>query len=178
MNRGLEELRMSCGGHGYSKSSGFPLLYATATPSSTYEGENTVMLLQTCRYPVNFDTELWRGKKEEKNSRAAWILGGTSLWERLYMCTSHLHTHTLKVAAMSLELEKRHKGTKTQSSTVEPRYNEVLGTMKITLLYQVSYYFRVKNKRNIKSWDQQNYIVILSIRGFCYIRPLYNEVPL
>ena len=28
--------------------------------------------------------------------------------------------------------------------TVEPRYNEVLGTMKITLLYQVSHYIRVK----------------------------------
>ena len=25
----------------------------------------------------------------------------------------------------------------------------------------------------VKSWDQQNYLVI---RGFCYIRPLYNEV--
>ena len=60
--------------------------------------------------------------------------------------------------------------------TVEPRYNEVLGTMKITLLYQVSHYIRVKTQRNIKSWDQQNYLVI---RGFCYIcRPLYNEVPL
>ena len=60
-------------------------------------------------------------------------------------------------------------------STVEPRYNEVLGTMKITLLYQVSHYIRVKKQSNIKSWDQQNYLVI---RGFCYIRPLYNEVPL
>ena len=29
--------------------------------------------------------------------------------------------------------------------TVEPRYNEGLGTMKITLLYQVSHYIRVKN---------------------------------
>ena len=47
--------------------------------------------------------------------------------------------------------------------------------MKITLLYQVSHYIRVKKQRNIKSWDQQNYHVI---RGFCYIRPLYNEVPL
>ena len=52
---------------------------------------------------------------------------------------------------------------------------EVLGTMKITLLYQVSLYIRVKKQRNIKSWDQQNYLVI---RGFCYIRPRYNEVPL
>ena len=58
--------------------------------------------------------------------------------------------------------------------TVEPRYNEVLGTMKITMLYQVSHYIRVK-KQNIKSWDQQNYLVI---RRFCYIRPLYNVVPL
>ena len=58
---------------------------------------------------------------------------------------------------------------------MEPRYNEVLGTMKITLLYQVSHYIRVKKQRNIKSWDQQNYLVI---RGFCYIRPRYNEVPL
>ena len=60
-------------------------------------------------------------------------------------------------------------------NTVEPRYNEVLGTMKITLLYQVSHYIRVEKQRNIKSWDQQNDLVI---RGFCYIRPLYNEVPL
>ena len=59
--------------------------------------------------------------------------------------------------------------------TVEPLYNEVLGTMKITLLHQVSRYIRVKKLRNIKSWDQQNDLVI---RGFCYIRPLYNEVPL
>ena len=47
--------------------------------------------------------------------------------------------------------------------------------MKITLLYQVSHYIRVKKQRNIKSWDQQNYLVIT---GFCYIGPLYNEVPL
>ena len=62
-----------------------------------------------------------------------------------------------------------------KTGTVEPRYNEVLGTMKITLLYQVSHYIRVQKQRNIKRWDQQNYLVI---RGFCYIRPLYNEVPL
>ena len=61
------------------------------------------------------------------------------------------------------------------TTTVEPLYNEVLGTMKITLLYQVSHYIRVKKQRNIKSWDLQNYLVL---RGFCYIRPRYNEVPL
>ena len=34
--------------------------------------------------------------------------------------------------------------------TVEPRYNEVLGTMKSTLLYQVSCYIRVQKQRNTK----------------------------
>ena len=51
--------------------------------------------------------------------------------------------------------------------TVEPRYyNEVLGTMKITLLYQVSHYIRVKKQRNIKSCDQQNYLVKKEEEGF------------
>ena len=62
-----------------------------------------------------------------------------------------------------------------QGYTVEPHYNEVPGTMKITLLYQVSHCIRVEKQRNIKNLDQQNDLVI---RGFCYIRPLYNEVPL
>ena len=34
--------------------------------------------------------------------------------------------------------------------TVEPRYNEVLGTMKISLLYQVSHYIRVKKPKKYK----------------------------
>ena len=41
--------------------------------------------------------------------------------------------------------------------------------MNITLLYQVSHYIRVNKQRNIKSWEEQNYLVI---RGFCYISDL------
>ena len=33
--------------------------------------------------------------------------------------------------------------------TVEPHYSKVVGTMKITLLDQVSHYIRVKKKKNI-----------------------------
>ena len=33
---------------------------------------------------------------------------------------------------------------------MEPRYNEVLGTMKITMLYQVSHYIRVKKIKKYK----------------------------
>jgi hypothetical protein len=40
---------MSCGGHGYSQASGLPLLYANIVGSCTYEGENTVMMLQVAR---------------------------------------------------------------------------------------------------------------------------------
>ncbi|XP_018427966.1 PREDICTED: peroxisomal acyl-coenzyme A oxidase 1 isoform X1 [Nanorana parkeri] len=47
---GIEECRMACGGHGYSRSSGIPDIYVTFTPACTYEGENTVMMLQTARF--------------------------------------------------------------------------------------------------------------------------------
>ena len=47
-----------------------------------------------------------------------------------------------------------------QTHTVEPRYNEDPGSMKITLLFKVSRYIRVKKQRNIKSWDQLNHLVI------------------
>lgn len=51
-NAGIEVCRMSCGGHGYSHSSGLPDIYVEFTPTCTYEGENTVMMLQTARYTV------------------------------------------------------------------------------------------------------------------------------
>jgi len=43
---------LSCGGHGYSLSSGIPKIYTTTTAACTYEGENTVLYLQTARQPV------------------------------------------------------------------------------------------------------------------------------
>uniref|UniRef100_A0A8C9XLF8 Acyl-coenzyme A oxidase n=1 Tax=Sander lucioperca TaxID=283035 RepID=A0A8C9XLF8_SANLU len=49
-NSGIEVCRMSCGGHGYSRSSALPDIYVEFTPTCTYEGENTVMMLQTARY--------------------------------------------------------------------------------------------------------------------------------
>ncbi|XP_033985232.1 peroxisomal acyl-coenzyme A oxidase 1 isoform X2 [Trematomus bernacchii] len=49
-NAGIEVCRMSCGGHGYSRSSALPDIYVEFTPACTYEGENTVMMLQTARY--------------------------------------------------------------------------------------------------------------------------------
>eukprot|EP01099_Mayorella_cantabrigiensis_P001461 TRINITY_DN1639_c0_g3_i1.p1 TRINITY_DN1639_c0_g3~~TRINITY_DN1639_c0_g3_i1.p1 ORF type:complete len:692 (-),score=149.44 TRINITY_DN1639_c0_g3_i1:253-2328(-) len=49
-SNGLEVCRMACGGHGFSAFSGFSELYVDYIPTCTYEGDNTVMLLQTARY--------------------------------------------------------------------------------------------------------------------------------
>lgn len=49
---GIELCRLACGGHGYSHASGIPKIYSQTTAACTYEGENTVLFLQTARYLV------------------------------------------------------------------------------------------------------------------------------
>jgi len=49
-SQGIEVCRKACGGHGYSLFSGIPDMYTDYVPACTYEGDNTVMLLQTARY--------------------------------------------------------------------------------------------------------------------------------
>lgn len=45
----VERCRLACGGHGYMLASNLPLTYGLVTAACTYEGENTVLLLQTAR---------------------------------------------------------------------------------------------------------------------------------
>ena len=45
-------IHAGCGGHGYSLASGIPDLYVNYTAAQTYEGENTVLYLQTARYCI------------------------------------------------------------------------------------------------------------------------------
>jgi len=47
---GVTACRLACGGHGYMNSSNLPITYTMITAAETYEGENTVLLLQTARY--------------------------------------------------------------------------------------------------------------------------------
>uniref|UniRef100_A0A1L8DZ32 Acyl-coenzyme A oxidase n=1 Tax=Nyssomyia neivai TaxID=330878 RepID=A0A1L8DZ32_9DIPT len=47
---GIEVCRLSCGGHGYLKCSGFPDIYGFNTAAETYEGEHVILLLQTARF--------------------------------------------------------------------------------------------------------------------------------
>lgn len=60
--KGVEVCRLACGGHGYMQSAGFARLYGLSTAAVTYEGENTVMLLQTARYLMKAYREAQRGR--------------------------------------------------------------------------------------------------------------------
>ncbi|XP_063239947.1 probable peroxisomal acyl-coenzyme A oxidase 1 [Bacillus rossius redtenbacheri] len=46
----IETCRLACGGHGYMTCSNLPATYGLVTAACTYEGENTVLLLQTARF--------------------------------------------------------------------------------------------------------------------------------
>ncbi|KAK2157610.1 hypothetical protein LSH36_188g07009 [Paralvinella palmiformis] len=59
----IERCRLACGGHGYSAASGFPKIYVAVTAACTYEGENTVMLLQCARYLIKTYQGASNGKK-------------------------------------------------------------------------------------------------------------------
>ncbi|XP_053611144.1 probable peroxisomal acyl-coenzyme A oxidase 1 [Plodia interpunctella] len=58
----IEQCRFACGGHGYMLSSNLPLLYSFVTATRTYEGDYTVLLLQTARFLV----KTWEQAEEGK----------------------------------------------------------------------------------------------------------------
>lgn len=59
----VETCRLSCGGHGYLNSAGFADIYKMVTPAQTYEGENTVLFLQTARYLLKCWDKALKGLK-------------------------------------------------------------------------------------------------------------------
>ena len=60
---GVETCRICCGGHGYSHASGLPKIYVDVVPGCTYEGENTVMMLQVARYLIKCYGKAQQGEK-------------------------------------------------------------------------------------------------------------------
>ncbi|KPJ00249.1 putative peroxisomal acyl-coenzyme A oxidase 1 [Papilio xuthus] len=58
----IEQCRFACGGHGYMLSSNLPLLYSFVTATRTYEGDYTVLLLQTARFLVKAWEQAESGK--------------------------------------------------------------------------------------------------------------------
>jgi acyl-CoA oxidase len=55
---GIEQCRKLCGGHGYLCASGLPELYAAYVPACTYEGDNTILLLQVYYLPSHLPIQV------------------------------------------------------------------------------------------------------------------------
>ncbi|XP_068626287.1 acyl-coenzyme A oxidase 1-like [Battus philenor] len=64
----VEQCRLACGGHGYMTSSNLPILYGFVSATITYEGEYTVMMLQTARYLVKVYKQAYEGKSLPPNT--------------------------------------------------------------------------------------------------------------
>ena len=58
-----ETCRLATGGHGYLNSAGFADIYKMITPAQTYEGENTVLFLQTARFLLKSWEKALKGSK-------------------------------------------------------------------------------------------------------------------
>lgn len=54
--------RINCGGAGYQSGSGFSDLHASASPIPVFEGDNTVMLLQSARFVFKLVKQASKGK--------------------------------------------------------------------------------------------------------------------
>ena len=63
----LQLCRQACGGHGYSRASGIPDIYVDIVATITYEGENTVLFLQTARYLNKLYSQQLPASKLPKN---------------------------------------------------------------------------------------------------------------
>ncbi|VVC95918.1 unnamed protein product [Leptidea sinapis] len=79
----IEECRFACGGHGYMHSSRLPHIYSYVVATRTYEGDYTVLLLQTARFLV----KAWE-QTESGNATTPTITylnlavnGGTNGWD-------------------------------------------------------------------------------------------------
>lgn len=62
-NQSAQSLRLACGGHGYLNSSGFNDIYGSTAAAQAYEGENTVLFLQTARYLMKAWQQALNGEK-------------------------------------------------------------------------------------------------------------------
>lgn len=111
---GVENLRCACGGHGYMLASGLPMLYNFATAAKTYEGENTVLYLQTARFLVKAWALAMKGKPLEptvmylndavKMKRFPHWDGS---WECMLRALEYVAANKIKIAFNNLEARKQ-----------------------------------------------------------------------
>lgn len=75
---GIEECRRTCGGHGYSRLSGLPDLFASYVQNVTWEGDNNVLCLQTARFMLKAMAASAKpgGSDPAANGSAAYLAAG------------------------------------------------------------------------------------------------------
>nr|Q8HYL8.2 RecName: Full=Peroxisomal acyl-coenzyme A oxidase 1; Short=AOX; AltName: Full=Palmitoyl-CoA oxidase; AltName: Full=Peroxisomal fatty acyl-CoA oxidase; AltName: Full=Straight-chain acyl-CoA oxidase [Phascolarctos cinereus] len=127
-NSGIEACRMACGGHGYSHCSGLPNIYVTFTPTCTFEGENTVMMLQTARFLMKSYDQVHSGKlvggmvsylndlpsqRIQPQQVAAWpAMVDINNPDSLTEAYKHRAARLVEAAARNLQAEMKHRKSK------------------------------------------------------------------
>ncbi|XP_046383473.1 probable peroxisomal acyl-coenzyme A oxidase 1 [Ischnura elegans] len=119
---GVEILRLSCGGHGYMTSSNLPSTYGLVTAACTYEGENTVLLLQTARYLMKAYHQASSG--QEMTSTVAYLRGQPKLKKRPWANTIDRYVRAFKeVAAGKIVLCAQNIERRSQTMSPEDAWN-------------------------------------------------------
>ncbi|GMT34858.1 hypothetical protein PFISCL1PPCAC_26155, partial [Pristionchus fissidentatus] len=102
--QGIEQSRLSCGGHGYSRASAFPDIYTYSVGGCTYEGENIVMLLQVARFLMKIAQEVRAGSPNL--AEIAEYIGrkdsGTSRVKSWKTCSDEDIVHDFEVVARKM----------------------------------------------------------------------------
>lgn len=102
---GVETCRLACGGHGYMSASNLPSTYGLVTAMCTYEGENTVLLLQTARFLI----KTWQNKKNLSNLPSVQYLDTALHQRRPFQKSVEWIIFALqKTAASKIELANKH----------------------------------------------------------------------
>nr|XP_053644076.1 LOW QUALITY PROTEIN: peroxisomal acyl-coenzyme A oxidase 1-like [Cherax quadricarinatus] len=99
---GVEVCRLACGGHGYLASSNLPRTYTGTTCAITYEGENTVLLLQVARYLIKSYRSIG---KETGASSVSYLADQTSLASSSSSFSNKALVQAFKLSALSLVAE-------------------------------------------------------------------------
>jgi acyl-CoA oxidase len=120
--QGVEICRLACGGHGYMTSSNLPSTYGLVTAMCTYEGENTVLFLQTARFLV----KSWQNRNNLQKFTTVRYLGNDLNRNRPFERSVEWIIYALQqTAARKIELASRHINERmSKGKAYEDAWNE------------------------------------------------------
>ncbi|KAM3131284.1 hypothetical protein pb186bvf_016602 [Paramecium bursaria] len=148
---GLDKIRQSCGGHGYLQSSGIVTIQTEFAPSCTYEGENTVLLLQTARYLIKSLSKAM--KKQDINQNVEYLYNITDTLqqncklERLsqLMCPETVRRILRQNAAFKVFKAASHLQTKAGEVGPKEAWNSHCGILLTEASIAHTHYWTIKN---------------------------------